>query len=115
MIGILNRIGLCSKGRFKKRHLSDIIGVVVHRIGPVSGVHKGKRWPLSEAETIARFFQNFPAIGKMPYTFVVLPNGDVEQALPLSYRAPGAINLNPNFIQVAVVGDFRKKPPTPGS
>lgn len=67
---------------------------------------------MRDAAEIASFFQEFPPIGKMAYHLIVKEDGKIEQALPLHYNAPGAINLNPNFIQVGVVGNFKKKPPT---
>ena len=109
---IKNRIKKCLGAKpFKRRHLSEIQGVVVHRIGP-QGTYNGKLWSMRSAEEIAEFFNNFPPIGKMAYHFIVTENGYVEQALPLTYVAPGAINLNPKFVQVGVVGDFRKKGPS---
>lgn len=75
-------------------------------------MYEGKKWQMEDAEGIAAFFQHYKPIGKMPYTFIVKKDGEVEQALPLTYVSPGAVNLNTNFIQVAAVGDFRKTPLT---
>jgi len=70
----------------------------------------------NNAEEIARWFYDHPDEGKtgrrMPYHFVVLPDGTVEQAVKLRFEAPGALRLNKNGIQLAVLGDFRKETPT---
>ncbi len=106
---IYNEIEACAKGNFRKRFLSDIKGVVVHRIGP-EGTHNGVTWSMRCAWDIAKFFQSYKAIGKMAYTFVIPEDGTIEQALPLSYVSPAGKNLNNDFIHVAVVGRIDKKP-----
>jgi len=71
----------------------------------------------NNAEEIARWFYDNPLEGKtgkrMPYHFVVLSDGVVEQAVKLKFEAPGALKLNKNGIQLAVLGDFRRETPTP--
>lgn len=100
---IINAILACvGDTKYYRRHLSDIKGVVIHRIDVGS-----------TAEEVADFFRGYPAIGKMAYTFFIRKDGTVEQALPLSYRAPGGKVLNRNFIQIGVDGDFTKHPMTP--
>lgn len=93
---IVNSIALCSGGTFHKRHLRDIKGVVIHRIDV------GRT-----AEEVAKFFEQYPSIGKMAYTFFIRKDGTIEQALPLTYRSPGGIVLNENFVHIALDGDFR--------
>lgn len=99
-------------GEFKRRHMDEVSGVVIHRIGP-GGKYKDKYWPMTTGAEIAEFFRNFEPIGKMAYTFVIREDGKVEQCLPLSYISPAGKILNRGFVHIALVGDFRKKPIAP--
>jgi hypothetical protein len=49
----------------------------------------------------------------MPYTLVVMRQGAIEQALPLSAVSPHAASWNLTSLGVGVVGDFRERMPTP--
>lgn len=44
-----------------------------------------------------------------PYHFLVLPDGMVQQLVPLKHAVPGAWKANRYAVQVALKGDFRKR------
>ncbi len=90
---------------------SERTGVAVHRI-TTEHLHD-PRWP-PDAEGIARFFREHAdvrnVIGRMPYNVIVLPDGSIEQALPLLESGPHARAWNRKMIAVAVSGDFSGNP-----
>lgn len=50
--------------------------------------------------------------GKMGYHFII--NGEtVYQGLPLSVRGVHAINFNARSLAIAIIGDFRRRAPSP--
>jgi hypothetical protein len=64
---------------------------------------------------LAKLFSD-PAIGtggRFPYHFIIDSRGVVHQCVPLGIASPGAGTANRAGIQVALYGDFRKRPPTP--
>lgn len=99
---ILKKVQLGSN--CKRRSISAVKFLVIHRIG--IGI---------DAEEIAAWYAANPQYtgGKMPYHTIIKRDGTVEQAVSLNKVAPGATFLNYNGIQIALVGDFRKAPPTP--
>jgi len=50
--------------------------------------------------------------GKFPYHYVIDGQGTVFQCVPEQWVAPGAVAFNEAGVQVALFGDFRKRPPT---
>ena len=50
--------------------------------------------------------------GKMPYALVVRVDGSVDQCRPLGIVTPHALGWSQNALGIAIVGDFRKEPPT---
>jgi hypothetical protein len=68
----------------------------------------------STPELVAEFFSDpqHKTGRRMPYHFLIDSQGVVSQCVPLSIVAPGAVKLNPAGIQIALDGDFRKKPPS---
>ena len=101
-LAIVGCIASCGQGSYHRRHVQDIKGLVIHRIDV------GRT-----ASEVAKWFRGYPSIGKMPYTFFIRKDGTIEQALPLSYRAPAGKILNDNFVHIALDGDFTKHPVTP--
>jgi N-acetyl-anhydromuramyl-L-alanine amidase AmpD len=68
----------------------------------------------STPEAVAEFFSDpqYKTGKRMPYHFLITKDGGIFQCVPLGIVAPGAVSLNPKGIQIALDGDFRKKPPT---
>jgi len=89
------------------RRLSEIKGVLFHRTGGGDS-----------AIEIAKKFREDPEYykwtrsKKMPYTFIIRTDGQVEQALRLTIRSPHAKMYSTERVSVGVVGDFRKTKPT---
>lgn len=107
---IKNVINRCSDGNTSHRLLSGITGIMLHRIGTSIG---------SNGEEITQSFKNtkYPNAGywtggKMAYTFVILPNGMIEQTKPLTIVTPHARKYNKTYIGIACIGDFTKEKPT---
>jgi hypothetical protein len=99
--------------RLAARPVGDVVGVVVHRI-EVS--QEDPTYGDGPAE-IARFFREHPigvaaTGGAMPYPVIIEPDGQVTQTLPLGRVSPHAVSHNPTTVGVALVGDFRGRPPT---
>jgi hypothetical protein len=93
---------------YRARSVQDIKYAVVHRIDVGDGTPRG----------IGSFFETYIwdgqllTGGKMPYHLIIEVDGNVTRCVPYLMIAPGAAGLNKNGIQVGVVGDFRKHPPT---
>lgn len=106
MISIINRIEECDDGRHKKRKGDRIEGITLHMFA-VPGIH--------DAAGIARFYRMRKEWtgGQMPYTYVVQPTGDIEQALSIFEVGPHALRWSSSTIGVVHIGDFNKHPPTP--
>jgi len=85
----------------RTRPESDIDTIMVHRCGVGES-----------AIEIASWYANYPPIGIMPYHFVILANGAIEQALLPTAIGPHAWRWNPRSIGIACVGDFTKDRPT---
>ena len=97
---------------YARRDVTTIGGIVVHRI-EVSQEDPGYS---DSVEDTARFFREHEVGvkatgGEMPYPILILPDGEIVQALPLDRITPHARSHNPSSIGVACIGDFRKKPP----
>jgi len=114
MIEIVDMTVACMKyGRLPRTRGTEIDTVIIHRFGP-----KIPKWEdLHTAADIARAFAHHPelaqAFGRMPYHFVVWPDGRVEQGVPVRFQTPHAYRWNNRAIGVAVVGDFRTEQATP--
>lgn len=99
-------ITACEDGAERIVGIDERAAVVIHRCG------------LGEtAEEIAAVYAQHPEAGRvtgyqMPYTVVVERDGTVSQALRLGDYGPHARAWSTMAIGVAVVGDFRKHPPT---
>jgi hypothetical protein len=93
---------------YRARSVHDIKYAVVHRIDVADGTPRG----------IGGFFETYIwdgkllTGGKMPYHLIVEVEGNITKCVPYLMIAPGAAGLNKNGIQIGVVGDFRKHPPT---
>lgn len=93
-----------------RRPTRNIDTVMLHRIGPTLGPA-----PAGSAVEIAAWFREHPEVlgtTMMPYTFVIPPDGKTEQAVWVSMRTPHGRSWNTRAIGVALVGDFRRQPPT---
>lgn len=106
MFSVVDKIAACKFGPWPakaKRNPEVCEFVVLHRSD--SG---------STPEEVAEFFSDpqYKTGSRMPYHFLIDSQGVVFQCVPLSIVAPGAVKLNPAGIQVALDGDFRKKPPS---
>jgi hypothetical protein len=89
----------------RHRQLDLIDTVMVHRIWAegITSVPELAQWFIKHPET---------GIPSMPYTFIVFPDGVVEQALPLSIVAPHGRKWNTRAVGVGFFGDFTKYAPT---
>jgi N-acetyl-anhydromuramyl-L-alanine amidase AmpD len=92
------------------RKFRDVNTLVVHRysIAHVPGYK-------DDAASAAKFFRHHPdglkaTNGLFAYHFLLHEDGLAEQCLPLLKKGAAAIGLNTKGIQIACVGDFRKKP-----
>lgn len=70
-----------------------------------------------DAVGVAEFYATVPEAakatgGEMPYALVILPDGTVEQALPLSDFGPHAAAFNLRGCGIGWIGDFRAHLPT---
>lgn len=101
----------CTDGPRKRPPHSVVRFLVIHRIGESVG---------GDAVSIAASFRdnskdNGPGSYtgyRMPYHFIVKPDGSVEQAVPLEDVAPHVKLYNNESIGIGIIGDFRAKPPT---
>jgi hypothetical protein len=94
----------------RERH-EDIEGITIHRIGDTLG---------KDGYEITRAFRNREKYqagwytgGRVPYTFLILPDGAIDQMLPLWDVGPHALRWSSKSIGIACLGDFRKHEPTP--
>lgn len=99
-------------GSPKSRPLYDIDTIVLHRIS-VAHVHGFDDSPMG----IARFFEEHPegiaaCGGSPPYHFLIDAKGIIHQALRLLEVANGAKGFNRRGIQIALIGNFTKAPPS---
>lgn len=94
-----------------RRLLEDVHLLLLHRIHLRSLGISDQELSMSD---LGEFFYDRKngTGGRFPYHFVIFPDGEVCQGAPLEMAAPGAVNGNSTGVQVAVVGDFRKDPPT---
>lgn len=104
---ITTKIKESSDGRHHFRQLSSLNKIIIHRIGETIGL---------DAASISRWFIHHPVEGgtgaEVPYHFVVLKTGSIEQALPISEIGYHARRYNGTSIAIVCVGDFRKYAPT---
>lgn len=96
---------------YKRRHLNEIEGIMIHRVGKdrATGADFG-----DTAEEICKAFTEGPAApytgGKVPYTFIVEGIGRTAQTLPMTWVGPHALRHSLAWLSVAFVGDFRYDP-----
>ncbi len=105
-MNIVNKIDACSDGKKRARDLESISCVMLHRIGPQLGIDL-----VNNAEGVSKWFQRHEEAmtgREMPYTFIICPDGTVEQALAISDTGPHAKKFNVPALSVAFIGDFRK-------
>lgn len=97
---IYDRIDVCDDGKAKMR-AQPAAGITLHMFA-VPGIH--------DAAGIARFYraQTQWTGGQMPYTYVVCPDGSIEQALPLGEVGPHALRWSVPTIGIVHLGDFNK-------
>lgn len=107
---LLKYVGkLFDDGNTTTRKLTEIRGLMIHRIAPSLG---------KDAIEIAASFlktdkyeAGYYTGGKMPYTFVVLVDGEIQQSKAISVVTPHARSYNQGYVSIAVIGDFRKHTP----
>lgn len=105
---VVDRRAACDDRRHRTVGAEQRQLVVVHRFG-------GARLPhIYSAAGIAAWYRDNQEWtgGQMPYHFVILRDGTVEQALDLSDVGPHARRWNVPGLGVAAIGDFREHPPT---
>jgi hypothetical protein len=104
MLRLVNRIEECDDGLHKMRPGTSIEGITLHMFAVPSVI---------DAAGIASFYrQNRQWTGgQMPYTYVVLPSGVIEQALPIWEIGPHALRWSAPTIGVVHIGDFNKHAP----
>lgn len=105
---IENRIADCFDGRGDPLSTAAVWYLVIHRLGAELG---------DDAAVIARAFRNttpdgagYGTGGRMPYHFLVFPDGRVAQCLPLDRAGAHAMKWNSKSIGIACLGDFRLHP-----
>ena len=103
---VINRIAECSDRTVRRRDLSAVSRIIVHRIDGLG----------ESAIEICDRFQTDPDVakytgGENPYHFFILRSGQVEQACPLVEMTYHARRFNLAGIGVACIGDFRKHEP----
>ena len=96
------------------RGRQEVCHLVVHRI---ELSQEDPSYGDTPAELV-RFFREHPTGvratgGHVPYPIVIDSDGRVTQLLPLGRSSPHAARHNPTSIGVALLGDFRREPPTP--
>lgn len=88
-----------------------IEGVTAHRIGKELGL-TGQEVIASFSNTSTKFSAGSYTGGRVPYTFLVRPDGQVDQMLALYDIGPHALRWSSRAIGLACSGDFRKHRPT---
>jgi len=112
---IVDKIDECEINPWRsqdRRNLGLVQLVLIHRIGPA--LPEGSSNLVTSGSEIAEFFTDiqYKTGGRMPYGFVITPDGTIEQCAPLSIITPGAKGLNNVAINIAVIGDFRREAPS---
>lgn len=102
-----------------KRRRRDPEWIFFHRLGP-----RFPGWePVTDGGGILRAFTHHPELrpvfSRSPYTFAIFPGGPaaaarVDQIVELQFWTPHALSYSPRSVGIAVWGDFRHDPPTPG-
>ncbi len=97
----------------ERRCAGSIDRIIVHRIEVSQEDPSFGDYP----SEVIRFFATHPigqkaTGGNMPYPLLVDAEGIVTQCLPLGLVSMHARKFNPRSIGLALVGDFRTKPPT---
>ena len=99
--------------QYARRQKQDIDTVMIHRIEPSEmGRNLGLQIEPSVVGLARAFTDPRTHIGKMAYSILIKPDGQIEQALPLSYVSPHGKRWNFRAVGVAWVGDFTREPPT---
>lgn len=116
LVGMMRIIDIEVRNCIKEHNNSrarenPIEGITLHRIGDTLG---------KDGHEISQAFSNREKYqagwytgGRVPYTFLVLPDGGIDQMLPLWDVGPHALRWSSKSIGVACLGDFRKHEPTP--
>ena len=100
-------IDIALSPKHKRRKLSDIGYIVVHRT-----VDKPVAEVVEEFKDTAKYSAGYYTGGVFPYHFFIPYYGELVQCLPLTTIGPAALaKLNKTGIHVALGGDLRKKPP----
>ncbi len=108
----IQRCGMYGR-KAPNRNPEKISHVIIHRHG--DNVHG---WgELNNAQDVAKLHGMHPDLrrvtGRMAYDFVIAKDGAMQQALPVNAYGAHAMQYNRTAIGIAVLGDFRKEPPTP--
>jgi hypothetical protein len=112
MFAHLPKINNCIQEQTREPLQRSVIeGVVVHRIGKELGL-TGHEVARSFADTSTKFSAGSYTGGRVPYTFLVRPDGQVDQMLALYDVGPHALRWSTRSIGLACSGDFRKHKPT---
>jgi N-acetyl-anhydromuramyl-L-alanine amidase AmpD len=100
---VVNWTHKISAEKYRERPIELATTQVIHRNSAYETVKE-----------LVPFFHGYKGTGyKFPYHFVIHKDGQVFQVVPLTKVAPGAIKLNKCGVQICLIGDFRKHPPTP--
>lgn len=101
MLRVEDWIDRCEDGNTRKRSLADITGIALHRI------NCGE-----DAAAICEVLKKDPNVRGMAYPFVIIPNGTIQQARPLTTVTPHSRGYNHSTIGIANIGDFTVHEPT---
>lgn len=113
---LISIVEACDDGRPSPRATDAIEGFAIHRIGfdDWTDEQSTKATPL---EIARRFIDDVDVAkytgGEIAYTFLVDGSGDWWQCLRLTDTGKHARRWSAPMVGVGVIGDFRKRPPTP--
>lgn len=113
MTKIYDRIPECRNGNNTRRLIFDRVEYwIIHRISLADQHLLDENL---DGPALARAFSDVAmGTGKaIPYHFLILQDGIIEQLIPLSLRGAHAKGYNSKSWAVGVVGDFTKHDPTP--
>lgn len=102
---VVDRIEEC-RGRGAPIRKEAPLRILVHRIGSADGDWESEHGIGPGLPGLCEWF------GHVPYSFLIEPSGEIEQAAPLSRHSWDALGRSAEGISVALRGDFTRLPPT---